>query len=131
MINTAFGGMDTPEYPRDASNDSASATVCTTTTTDLQIVKSVNRPTFPNQAGEEIIWTLDYKNNGPATAARPVIVDILPAGISYNDSLNPNSTFSSIVVEAISGGRQQITWTFAQNMAAGVQGSISFKTAYQ
>jgi hypothetical protein len=45
MINTTTGSMDTPEYPRNAVNDSASATVCAGVqpTVDVQITKAVDK----------------------------------------------------------------------------------------
>jgi uncharacterized repeat protein (TIGR01451 family) len=132
MINTATGGMDTPEYPRNITNDSASAQVCTAPTAkaDLYITKWVLTPTFINKAGEIISWTLNYGNSGAIAALRPAIVDILPAGISYDDSLNPSSVFSSITVEPLADGRQKITWKFAQDMAVGANGTITFKSRY-
>jgi uncharacterized repeat protein (TIGR01451 family) len=58
---------------------------------DVQITKSVDRPTFPNTVGERITWTLTYKNNGPAAAENVVVVDILPESLRKVVSMTMNA----------------------------------------
>lgn len=49
--------------------------------TDLEISKTVT-PALPN-AGDEIVYTITVKNNGPIAAANVVVTDVLPAEVNY------------------------------------------------
>jgi uncharacterized repeat protein (TIGR01451 family) len=53
---------------------------------DVTITKSVDRASFPNNTGELITWTLNYKNNGPSAAQNIIITDTLPVWLRYISS---------------------------------------------
>lgn len=49
--------------------------------TDLEISKTVS-PADPN-AGDEIIYMITVRNNGPISASNVVVTDVLPAAVNY------------------------------------------------
>lgn len=61
--------------------------VLTPTAVDVQIVKTVDKSTFSNTTSEIITWTLNYKNNGPATAENVRIIDELPQSMVFVSSV--------------------------------------------
>ncbi len=102
----------------------------TAPTVDVQIVKSVNRPTFPNQKGELITWTLDYKNNGPATATNVVVVDIIPKELTYLLWSVDGSKYTFTAVPQVDG-TTHVTWVFKNSLPAWAIGSFTVQTEYK
>ncbi len=94
---------------------------------DVELTKSVDRPTFPNVTWEIIIWTLRYINLGPQDATNVSIIDTLPDGLVYDGVFDvTNTPFSSI--KLLSGNK--IEWKFSSLVAANQSGSIVFRTKY-
>ena len=62
-------------------------------TADLSLVKASNNPTpIP---GQNVTFTLNLKNSGPAAATGVVVKDVLPTGLTYVSSLPSQGTFDS------------------------------------
>ncbi len=82
---------------------------------DLQIVKTVSNPT-PN-LGDEVTYTLDVTNNGPADATNVQIRDVLPVGLKfvYSDDLtNTGGTLTATIGRL--GVGSGATFTFIANV---------------
>lgn len=77
FTNTATIATSTPETRTDNNQSTVPGAVWTT---DVQITKLAHAQAI---AGMTFGATLTYRNNGPAPAANIVIVDTLPAGISF------------------------------------------------
>lgn len=99
------------------------------TAVDVQILKSVDKPTFVNNTGEIITWTLNYKNNGPATATGVVIVDILPKELTYLLGSVDGAVYT--FAAQATGGKTQLTWILKQPLAAGATGSLVVRSQYK
>jgi uncharacterized repeat protein (TIGR01451 family) len=63
---------------------------------DLQIVKTDSPD--PLAVGTLLVYTLNVKNNGPATAVDTIVIDTLPAGVSYNSVTTTTGTCSGTSV---------------------------------
>ncbi len=81
--NTATVGSDTPD-PNNA-NDSDTETT-TVSSADLSIDKQDSPD--PVNAGDEITYTLEVTNAGPSDAANVTSTDTLPAGLTFDSSLD-------------------------------------------
>jgi uncharacterized repeat protein (TIGR01451 family) len=87
---------------------------------DIQIIKSVDKATFPNNTWEIVKWTLQYKNNGPITAEKVVISDQLPKEFSFYGELLPNASLLPW---------NKIQWNI-WTLLSGQSWSITFSTKY-
>jgi uncharacterized repeat protein (TIGR01451 family) len=86
---TALSGTATVSSPDDmfAINDSATASVQTTTLADLAVTKSVAPATdFP---GSALQYTIIVSNNGPSDAAAVTMTDVLPAALRFTSIVAP------------------------------------------
>src|ERR1044071_97380 len=76
-----------------ASMASAGGVQVSTGSADLQVAKTVDRPT-PNE-GESVTYSVTVKNNGPDAASNVNLTDLLPAGLAYVSSTPSQGTYVS------------------------------------
>ncbi|WP_189663007.1 DUF11 domain-containing protein [Polaribacter sp. IC073] len=63
---------------------------------DLTLIKIINKPVV--KIGDEVIFTLSLKNNGPQAATGVQVKDLLPSGLTYNaanSTIPANTTYIS------------------------------------
>ena len=82
LTNTATVASNTPDP--DPSNNSATAVVDSTVTSDLGVTKTL--VTNPVVAGAPVSYRLDVVNHGPSIAPNVVISDTLPPGTSFTSA---------------------------------------------
>jgi uncharacterized repeat protein (TIGR01451 family) len=104
IMNTASGATTTSD-PTSGNNDGTSDTTVNTSA-DLEVSKS-DTPD-PVNAGQDITYTINFKNNGPSDAQSVSVSDATPA----------NTTFVSVTTPA--------GWTRTDSVAVGGTGTISF-----
>ena len=115
MVNAANlvtngASISTPS-PGDNPSDNSSSTSTTVLRPNVTMTKT--GPTTTT-VGEALAYSLAYTNNGNAAADYVMVVDTLPAGVSF---VSANPTPSNI-------NGQQLTWNLG-TLAAGATGSIS------
>jgi uncharacterized repeat protein (TIGR01451 family) len=84
-----------PVIDPNPKNNSTSASVSVGNAADLAV--SLAASPNPVLVGQELIYTAIVSNNGPSAASQPVLVDTLPAGLTYDpskSSAGPNGTIS-------------------------------------
>lgn len=90
MTNQAVVSFDEQATrDRDLSNNRDDLVSPIVDEADVAIVK--DGPTGPLPTGSQLVYTLDYRNNGPALARDVQITDALPAGVTF-ESANPAPT---------------------------------------
>jgi large repetitive protein len=74
------------------ANDTSTVTV-SNQVIDLSVTKKVDRanPTV----GENVLWTMTVKNDGPNTATNVSLKDVLPAGVSFVSSSAAKGSFNA------------------------------------
>ncbi|MCE1202426.1 MAG: LruC domain-containing protein [Bacteroidia bacterium] len=75
------------------ANNQSTATVNPQTTSDLQITKVVDN-LYP-VVNQNVTYTIQVKNNGPAAPANITVTDFLPSGLQYVSHTNSMGTFST------------------------------------
>jgi uncharacterized repeat protein (TIGR01451 family) len=107
FTNTAMISTSTPET---STTNNQSSVVGAVWTTDVQLIKLAQAQVI---AGETFTVTLQYANNGPATASAVVLTDTLPSGISL--------VTSTPAASSVSG--QTLTWNLG-DLTSGQSGVI-------
>jgi LruC domain-containing protein/uncharacterized repeat protein (TIGR01451 family) len=74
------------------ANNQSTATVNPQTTSDLQITKVVDNQ-YP-QVNQNVTYTIQVKNNGPATPVNITVTDFLPSGLQYYSHSSNMGNFS-------------------------------------
>ncbi len=99
--NTQFGLLTntatrTTSSPIDLgpTNDTASAQVLSGGSADLALTKTVDRP-FAVQ-GDTVTFTLQLDNYGPNPASGVVVMDLLPAGMTYSAHAVSQGTYNPV-----------------------------------
>ena len=83
--------IDTPtSIDRNLENDTSSTLSVVRPNADLSIIKS--GPTVPVVSGGEVVYTLNYRNQGPSQAKNVLITDRLPAGFTFGSAVPPPTT---------------------------------------
>jgi uncharacterized repeat protein (TIGR01451 family) len=113
MTNLAVVSFDEQATrDRDLANNRDDAVTPVVDEADVAIVK--DGPTGPLPTGSQLVYTIDYRNNGPALARNVQITDALPAGVVF-ESASP----------APSGqGGKILTWDIG-TMAPNASGRIT------
>lgn len=79
IYNTASVQSGSTNDPNSANNSSTDAALVGALA-DLSITKKGNGDFIPGQNGT---YTINVTNNGPSSAANPMVIDTLPTGLSY------------------------------------------------
>jgi uncharacterized repeat protein (TIGR01451 family) len=101
-----------------AGNDSATTSTTVNPAADLSITKTDSPD--PVLAGQQLIFTLTVRNNGPSTATGVTAVDTLPAGVNYESSIPSQGSCLTVSLGTISCG----LGTIASGGTATVQISV-------
>ena len=89
LLNSATASSPTTDP--DPSNNADTATVVTDAQADLRIAKTASPTTVT--AGGQVTYTLTVGNGGPSSATNVVVVDVLPAGLTFVSS--PSGCFAT------------------------------------
>jgi LPXTG-site transpeptidase (sortase) family protein len=118
ITNTATKTAEDQPDPA-AGNNSAGATV-TPVSADIAIAKSVNNPT-PG-FGNNVMFTITAKNNGPSNATGVQVTDLLPAGLTYISHATAAGTYDPITgvwsIGAVANGAT-VTLTITAKVTSG------------
>ena len=111
----------------DLSNNKASSSVYVNPSVDIASVKTVNVPS-PN-LGENIIWTITVKNNGPDTATGVKVIDRLPTSLIYvsNDKNYDASTGIWNVGSLAKGAQSTLNIVCRVNTTGNIRNLVSVK----
>ncbi|MEM7393260.1 MAG: SdrD B-like domain-containing protein, partial [Verrucomicrobiota bacterium] len=116
--NTVTIATTTPEIDDTNNNDADSITI---RLTDVQVTKSVDQGAALE--GDNLVYTIDYRVNGPQDAVNVVLTDVLPVGLSYTpNSATPSET---ILTGAGTNGNPFILRWALGDLSVGSSGSIS------
>lgn len=109
IINNAV--VNGENYDNNKDNNSSEITIEVGKVVDLSIVKEVNNNTPKN--GEEIVFTLKIKNQGPDRASNIIVKDALPDGLELiGSSMAYNSEIKGFIIESLNSGEvKEITIT--------------------
>jgi uncharacterized repeat protein (TIGR01451 family) len=108
VTNTATVSSTTPDP--DNSNNSASATTNVGAQSDLSISKSGPPSVAP---GQNITYTITFKNNGPSPATNTIVSDPTPVGIAFVSNSGACTTPFPCNVGTLSAGQTaSITSTY-------------------
>jgi len=80
VANTVTVSSDAPD-PNESDNSDSESTLVVVFSTDLAITKVDDED--PVAVGEEILYTLTAKNNGPNDAAGVIVTDTVPEGTTF------------------------------------------------
>jgi uncharacterized repeat protein (TIGR01451 family) len=111
VVNNATISTTTP------GDDPTDNTTTTTTNIVRPNVTITKRSSTTVTAGQPLAYTLDYRNSGTATAQTVVVVDTLPAGVTFVSASPPPS--------AVNGS--QLSWNLG-DLGPSAQGSITVNT---
>lgn len=124
LVNTAVvrsaGTEDTPGTPDgNPGNDQDDATVGVGRQVDLSVVK-----THEGQAriGEELVFDLVVRNDGPSQATEVVLVDTLPAGLAYVSAAGEG--WAVVAGDVAQDGTTTVTATLSGALAAGEEAPL-------
>ncbi len=92
LTNTATIASDTDDPV--SGNDTSQVVDTVTRQADLSIVKDDNTTTV--DAGGQITYTIDYRNDGPSDASTVSITDTLPAGVTFDSSSDCTASGSTV-----------------------------------
>lgn len=123
VTNTATVTASSPTDPN-AANNTASVTV-TGQAADLAVTKSVDQDVVG--VGEDVVFTVTAKNDGPNDATGIQVKDLLPAGLTFKSANAPAGTTytSGTGIWAISGLAKDATLTLT------VTATVSQKGAFE
>jgi len=107
-----------------AGNNSATATTTVQSNADLAITKQ-RSPSGTIDAGNNVTYTIDFTNNGPAPASNVTVSDTLPTGVTVVSQSNPAGWTCNTIP---AGGTGTITCTKA-TMASGETAQITVVVA--
>lgn len=107
-------------------NNAASAAITTVCPSpDVLTTKTVSAISGSYMPGNAVEYTLGYQNIGQGAASGVVVVDTLPAGVTFVGVTSSTPTLPAPTV-GTSGGLQTLTWNIG-NLAAGASGQIKIK----
>ena len=95
FVNSVSNTQDQTDSNFSTDDLSESVTI-TAKKIDLTLTKTVNKSII--KIGEEAIFTLSLKNNGPQSATGVEVKDLLPAGLTYvaaNSTIPANTTYTA------------------------------------
>ena len=105
------------DYTNNADDDDISLML-----TDLQVTKSVDKTV--TLEGSNLLYTIEWQNNGPFPAINAVLTDVLPVGVLYTAS-NAVPPETSLSGAGTNGNPYILTWDLGTNVAVGASGTIT------
>jgi uncharacterized repeat protein (TIGR01451 family) len=96
FTNTATNTQDQVDSNLSTDSNSVNFTV-TAKKSNLSLIKLVDKPVV--KIGDQVIFTLELKNNGPQDATGVQVKDLLPSGLVYvagNSTIPTNTTYNSV-----------------------------------
>ena len=90
-----FASVNASEFDYDETNNNDSEWIAVDPSSDLAIVKTVNASNV--DYNDLVRWTLTISNNGPDIARNVRVVDLLPDGFAYVESIVSKGTYSDDV----------------------------------
>jgi len=104
-------------------NNSDTATTGVTAGADMSINKTASPS--PASAGQNVVFTLTPRNNGPSAAAGVTIIDDLPEGFVVQGTPTATNWTCSVGVSPLDPDRQRVTCNRTGSMASGTQQDIT------
>ena len=78
------------------ANNSSSATVMVANAADLGVTISGAPNPVLLELGQELLYTVTVTNNGPSVASSPVVLDPLPAGLTYDPTKSTAGAYGTV-----------------------------------
>ncbi|MCC7362611.1 MAG: DUF11 domain-containing protein [Anaerolineales bacterium] len=142
LTNTAATGSDTPETNPSNNHDAVPTTVQQPVGGPVDLAVAKADTPDPVIAGQTLTYTLVVTNNGPATAQDVILVDALPAGVTFASAtssqgacnsgvtcalgaLAPNATATITVVVTVNSGTTGVLVNLAQVTAANPESNLT------
>jgi large repetitive protein len=82
IVNHA--SISSQTFDPEPKNNEAQAELQASSAADLSLLKTAETPSVLN--GQQATFSLEVTNHGPSTAAKAMVTDVLPAGLSYVSS---------------------------------------------
>ncbi len=118
LVNNVEISTTSPETDYINNNDDDGITVILT---DLAVTKAVDITVA--EEGSNLVYTIDWINNGPYPAINAVLTDVLPVGVQTNGASTP--PWDSFTGAGTNGNPYIITWDLGTNVAVGASGTLT------
>jgi len=92
-VNNTAALTNVTEYDWNNTNNASTVSINVLPAVDIAVNKTANNVTVP--VGQNVVYTVMVKNNGPNDATNVVVTDVLPAGLSFVSAQINTGIFNS------------------------------------